>query len=56
MLLTDFRDQLISVADQRSMAVANRLNGGFLSTSRQHRKHAAQRQTEEYTQNLFHSV
>ncbi len=55
-------NQIIHVADQRHIAVANlggvRLHGdsGFLGANGQRRKHAAQRQSEDHTQNLFHSA
>ena len=55
-------DELIGIADQRHIAVADfggfRLHGGsgLLGANGQRRKHAAQRQSEDHTQNFFHSA
>ena len=55
-------NELVGIADQRHMAVADfggfRLHGGsgLLGANGQRRKHAAQRQSEDHTQNFFHSA
>ena len=58
MLLTNLlaRDDDVRAADGIDRRVRLLRGGGFLGADGQRRKHAAQRQTEEYAQNLFHSA
>ena len=54
--IAEFRSLAKSQVSQAVELLAAEDNGGFLGADRHRCEHAAQRQAEDYTQNLFHSV